>query len=167
MKKQIERSWNDETMPTQIDATFGDGGKVSYRFDTLPEAIQRQLGVHGLEQKLFDSISGMGKKGETQAAMREHIGTVYAALEAGSWGTGRTASAVSPEVLALAVHRALGVPLDAATAKTAEWSVEQRKAVADNPSVKAEVTMIYAERAKERASAVPAVDAAAIKAMFA
>lgn len=164
--KQIARDWDEATQ--SIVATFPDGEKVSYSFGSLPDAIKIDCGMHGMEQKVFDSIAGELKKGTTLAAIRAELARVYNNLANGEWA-GKRGSSEGPSLTLLteAVARFAGVTVEQAKAKLDTKTVEERRAMAAVPQIKAIADEIKLERSRAKAAQADSASVESIKSLFA
>ena len=145
-KSTIKRIWDDAS--TCITAEYPDGIKVDYRVDTLSEAIQQDCKLHGLEQKLFDSIAGEASKGVTYAEIRDRVQKVYDNLVANVWkGKRGTSEGPSLVLLTEAVARLLANG-DVELAKThlARMSDEERASLGKSTEIMVAINTIKNER---------------------
>jgi hypothetical protein len=145
-KSTIKREWDDASQT--INAAYPDGVSVAYCAATLPEAIRQDCLLHGLEQKLFDSIAGETKKGTTLDEIRAQVMTVYTNLVNGDW-KGKRGSSEGPSLLLLteAVARLFaGGDLEAAKKHIEAISVEERKSLAEATEIKIAINSIKNER---------------------
>jgi hypothetical protein len=146
-KQTIKREWSEDGSQV-ITATFPDGVVVAYNLMDLPKAIQDDCAMHGLEQKLFDSIAGESKKGTSFDEIRGTIGVVYTNLAAGEW-KGKRGSSEGPNLLLLAEAVAklfAGGNLEAAKAHLEKLSVTERKNLAEATEIKVAINTIKNER---------------------
>lgn len=145
-KSTIKREWNDATQ--EITASYPDGVAVVYNAATLPEAIRQDCLLHGLEQKLFDSIAGETKKGTTLDEIRGQVMAVYTNLANGDW-KGKRGSSEGPSLLLLteAVARLFtNGDLEVAKKHIESISAEDRKALGEAAQIKIVINTIKNER---------------------
>ena len=151
-KGLIKREWNEST--NTIVAAWPDNVTTEYSLGALPEDVRRDCAMHGLEQKLFDSIAGDTKKGETFATQRSTIEELFKRLTAGEW-TGKRGSSEGPSVglLAQALARVHSKPIEKITAWLGTQTPETLKSLRADDRVKAAIYQIQAENAAKRAEA--------------
>lgn len=165
-KSMIKREWNDETRT--ITASFPDNVQVSYSLADLNAAIIQDCALHGLEQKLFDSIAGEAQKGVTYAEIRERVGKVWTNLVAGEW-KGKRGSSEGPSLLLVieAVARLLaGGDKEIAKKHVESLSAEERANLGQSTEIQVEINKIKNERLlANRKDTISALDM--LKAKFA
>jgi hypothetical protein len=145
-KSTIKRTWNEAEQ--SITAEFPDSVNVTYSFRDLSDAIKADCGLHGMEQKLFDSIAGESKKGTTLDDIRAQVMVVYTNLANGDW-KGKRGSSEGPSLVLLteAIARLFaGGDLEAAKKHVESLSPEDRKSIADATEVKIAINAIKTER---------------------
>lgn len=118
---------------------------------SLPSEIQTQLALHGLSQKIGDSYAGVETVEEAAAAAK---GTLEA-LQNGTWSAGRSGGSSGPRItdLARAVAELKGIEVEAAVETISSLDDDRRKALRNNPQVKAKLAEISAKRARDKAKA--------------
>lgn len=163
--KLIARDWDEAAQA--IVTTFPDGEKVSYSFASLPDQSKIDCGMHGMEQKIFDSIAGEIKKGTSFEDIRTELQRVYDQLLAGEW-KGKRGSSEGPSLtlLAEAVARMFNVTVEVAQEKLGTKTVEERRAMASAPQVKAKIDEIRAERSKAKADRADSTSVEALQGLF-
>jgi hypothetical protein len=130
-----------------IRFVLGNGQEVVAVLKDMPEDIVQRLVVHGLSQKVGDSVAGLSKDrrfGDAYATMQD----VVAMLVAGNWNAGREGGS-SDLVEALAKLKKL--PLEDVRVAVKRMDEETLKRVLANPAVKAEIAKIKAKRASDAA----------------
>jgi len=136
--------------------THADGTTVSIALSDLPAEVVTQLTLHGLSQKLGDSISGKDVVGEVAIAT---VNAVIDNLKNGKFnlsGGGSQGGGIAVEAIARLMDRSIE---DAA----AFWETlddKQRTAMKKDADVKAMTNIIKGERAAK------SVDAGAFAAKF-
>lgn len=163
-KQTISREWNEADQ--SIVATLGDGSKLTFSYSALPDPMKIACGMHGMEQKIFDSIAGMTKAGETQEAITAELKRVYDNLLAEEWTGKRGSSEVSLTLLAEAISRVLNKPLEAVTAFLGTMATEQVKALRGDANIKAAIDQIKAERSAAKAASAGATSLEALKGLL-
>lgn len=163
-KGLIKREWNEAT--NTIVTAWPDNVTTEYGLGSLPQDVQRDCAMHGLEQKLFDSIAGDTKKGETFATQRATIDELFKRLTAGEW-TGKRGSSEGPSVglLAQAMARVHSKPIEKVQALLASQTPETLKALRADERIKSAIYTIQAENAAKRAAEKPAENAASLAAV--
>jgi len=148
---------------------MADGTKVEGDLNTFPEAIVKQLALHGLRQKGSDAYAGLKEVAEAAEA----VGRVIAQLTSGEWTVARAGGGGGPRttLLAEALSRL-------ATAAGKEVSIEQaaetiaqlpdesdegisKKSLRADAAVKAMIATIKQERAAKELEENPS-DVAAL-----
>lgn len=133
----------------QVSFVLGNGQTVTAVLKDLPEDIVARLVVHGLSQKVGDSVAGLSKDrrfGDAYATMQD----VVAMLVQGNWNAGREGGS-SDLVEALAKLKKLDV--ESVRVAVKRMDEETLKRVLANPAVKAEIAKIKAKRAQDNAKA--------------
>ena len=133
----------------QVAFILGSGVKVIGDLNKFPEEIRHRLALHGLSQKVGDSVSSLSKTRDFHAAfgcMQEVVDN----LEKGLWSA-RGGSSTSDLVAALAIlsnedTETVQAAIDAASE---EQVAEFRK----NPAIKAKILEMQAERQRQLAKA--------------
>lgn len=62
------------------------GAEISVDISAFPESIREALMLHGLQQKVADSVANAKKEGWTEAECRDRCNAVLESLKAGTWG---------------------------------------------------------------------------------
>ena len=139
-----------ELKASAIVFTFNDGQTREVDYDTLPAEIQKQLGLHGLSQKLGDSYASAD--GDVGFALGR-LDTVATNLQEGNWAAARTSEGgLSPKnILCRAVAEIRGVTPEAIAAHFASADEEVIKKVRAHPHVKAKMLELKAKAAQETA----------------
>lgn len=119
------------------------GKKFVTDFSKYPAAIQTAALAHGFKQKFGDAASG-----ESPQDKFAEVQAIHAALLTGEWE--RTAAPDLTPIICEAVSRIKKIPL-AQIEKAAKGNEEKVKTWGSNPSVKAEILKIRAERAQKAA----------------
>lgn len=127
--------------------SFGNGKQLEGELDSYTPAIQRQLALHGLIQKVGDSYAGA--KGNYAEAIDNAEG-VLAALKAGEWGTGREGDG-KPRLgeLSEAIARVKAISLEDATKAVEAAPEDKRKTWRAHPKIKAAIALIRSEKAQK------------------
>lgn len=148
-KATITREWDETPGAEGLVYTMADGTKGTFAYHSLPEATKVMLGLHGLEQKVFDSIAGDTKKGATQEQLMATLAKTYEPLVGGEW-SGKRGSSDGPglPLLTEALSRMAGISLEEMGVRLAGTTVEARREMAKLPQVAAQIAGIRAERAK-------------------
>ena len=148
---KAKKETNLEAMTVVI--TFRNGFVLSQEFNKLPETVQRQLGLHGLSQKIGDSyasISDLEESIETALSVQER-------LQLGDWVKAREGAGPRPTMVVDAVVAALiadGQDVsDERKAKivTVLSDKDERKAALKDPVIEAQYEGIRAAAAAKRA----------------
>lgn len=148
-KATITREWDETPGAEGLVYTMADGTKGSFAYHSLSEPVKVMLGLHGLEQKVFDSIAGDTKKGATNEQLVATLAKTYEPLTQGEW-SGKRGSSEGPglPLLTEAMARMAGVSLDEMGKRLAATTIETRREIAKIPDVAANIAAIRAERAK-------------------
>ena len=137
---------DSEGCPLAVVVTFDNGTSVRLPLAALSPEILNEALAHGLSQKLGDSYSGA--KGDTAWAQAQCEATVES-LVAGDWnrrGAGGDVDLASA-LIALFPDR----EPDEVREKVSAMSPDDRSAMSRQPSVKAELARIRAERLATKA----------------
>lgn len=134
---------------SQVAFILGSGVKVIGDLNKFPEEIRHRLALHGLSQKVGDSVSNLSKTRDYHAAfgtMQEVVDN----LEKGLWSV-RGGSSTSDLVAALAAlsNEDTDTVQQAIDAASEEQVAEFRK----NPAIKAKILEMQAERQRAIAKA--------------
>lgn len=73
------------------------GAEVQIDFDSFSPEIKRQLMLHGLQQKVADSVANAKAKGWSPIECRSKCNDVIATLQRGEWSTRAVGPRVSDE----------------------------------------------------------------------
>lgn len=181
MATKLEKKY-DHTLKSGIVTFVMGERKMEIDYDALPGNIQRQLGFHGLVQKIGDGAAIQKAEDGTPPTddeKWERMSAIAGRLAVGEFGAERVAGTARPTstIEALARIQAarsvgvqlvvggkvdtgaiLGVPMpDGLIARATDawegWSEEARKKQRSNPIVKAVVAAIRAARTADVASA--------------
>lgn len=129
---------------------FEDESVQEINLNDLSEEIKFRLMVHGASQKIGDSYAGAAKEASPVAFAKESVDATIKQLIAGDW---RVAAVGGPRVtdLATAYSLAAGETLEAAIELVGGLTEEQAKEMRAKPRIKAQLALIAAKRAQERA----------------
>jgi hypothetical protein len=133
---------------------FGNGTTLEQNVDELPQAVQRQLMLHGFMQKVGDSYaSAKGNYSEGIENAQDVIGN----LKAGEWGSTREGEG-KPRLgeLSAAIARVKAITLEVATTAVEAAPEEKRKIWRAHPKIKAAIAAIRAEKAQKELEAAAA-----------
>jgi hypothetical protein len=154
MSTKKELMLNDVNEANGIRFSFDNGEVFEADIDALPEAMIHRLAVHGLSQKLGDSYAGAKGKGMTDDDIAQGVRDLYAALKAGSFGTGRTST--GGKLLDAFIRWAADAGKKADEAREAFNALDDdaKKELRKAAPIKAKLAEIEAERAEALARAV-------------
>ena len=136
---KVNRICKKTSVGDAIQFAFSNGKTLVADFHMIPEAIQIQLAMHGMSQKIGDSYASA----TTVQQAIENATETYNNLVNGEWSTKREGG---QSVTIEAVSRHLGITVENAQAAWAKFTPEQQKAVAAHPDVKELVATIKLER---------------------
>lgn len=114
-----------------------------------PDMILR-LAIHGASQKGGDSYAGAGKEASPVAYAKEAVAEVIKQLQENNW---RVTSPGGPRVtdLATAYSLVMGGTLEEAVELVGQLDETQTKELRKKPKIAAQLALIAAKRAQERA----------------
>ena len=148
-----------DTTEKTVTFDFGAGSTFTAKLADMPEAIVTRLALHGIAQKLGDTYAG-------DVADPEHeVRAMFADLAAGNWST-RTPGEPKTGLLVEALIKMKKI--EAKDGKTAAervqaWleEIEAKtegaiKALRNDPTVKAEIATLQAQKARAAAKGVDA-----------
>jgi hypothetical protein len=142
--KFAEKEYDMETGIASV--SFGNGTNLDTNVDELPEAMKRQLMLHGFLQKVGDSYAGAkGNYAEGIANAQD----VITALKAGEWGTGRDEGKPRLGELSAAIAAIKGIPLEQAEKVVEAADEAKRKTWRAHPKIKAAIAKARAEKAQK------------------
>lgn len=138
-----------------VTFNFSNGKSLVAAIADIPQELRDRLALHGLGQKVGDSYAGA----ESVEDAVESAGDVYEMLVGGKW-TERTAGEPRTSALAEALARVMteaGQPksVEEATAAVKGMDDETRKNLRNQPSIKAAMSAIKAERDAAAAAGKP------------
>lgn len=129
-----------------VTFNFADGGTpIVVHLDDVEKSLSH-LALHGVSHKVGDSYAGA----ETVAEARQAAIKTIEMLVAGEW-TIRTPGAPKIGLLADAIARMRGVPVEGVLEVLAKTDDETKKGLRANPKIKALMSQIKAERDAEKA----------------
>lgn len=134
--------------PFGVRINFTDGGKVEVVFADLTDDMTLEVIAHGLGSKLGDSYAGEN----SPTVARGLCEAVADSILGGNWnrrGTGDSAD------LTTALVNLTGESDEAVRAMLADKDKDERKAIAGDAWVKAEMARIKADRLKAQAGTSP------------
>ena len=147
MAKQRIKREKDFEKGTVSFTVLDTGDSFGVKVSDLPEEIKTALLVHGINAKVGDAAAD--PKVDPMAAMQ----SVWEQLKSGTWaarsagdGTGRVT------VLAEALQKVTGQPMDDVQDKLGEMSDEEKKDLRKHPQVQSAIADIQAEKAKAKAA---------------
>lgn len=135
---------------TGIDFTFINGHVLQVNLNDIPEEIRESLILHGLSQKIGDSYAGA----DTVEDCITSASDVYEQLKAGQWKSVRESTGGAPKSnqLVEAIMAITGRTSEEVNKMLDSKSDEERKAIRKDPRVAAQLAIISAQRAQERAN---------------
>ena len=141
---------------TVLTLGWADGTVDTFDAEALPEAIQRDLMMHGLKQKLRDDASDANQYSDPIGYAKSCAQEIWQMLSGGQWRRQGTASGSTVD-LVNALHRALdgAQTLEEVSAKIMSMQTSDRTALKKHPEVAKALADIAAERAAE---ATPQLD---------
>lgn len=136
-------------LPRQVKCVLGNGVTVVGDLSAYSEEIVERLALHGLSQKLGDSVTSFSKARDFHGAFGALQG-VEDNLRAGVWSN-RAGGGTADLVAAIALLQ--GIEVEDAQALVDRMDEEQLASIKKHPAIKAKVAELVAERAKEAAKA--------------
>lgn len=142
-----------------VTITYDDGATKVLALADYPEAIVRQLALHGLSQKAGDSYAGAAKASDEEGITADEycqgaVERVDTQLRDGNFNAGG-GGGVRGGIFVEALAASLSKPTDEVLALVNSWDEEKIKQVKKHPQVKNAMLQIKAERAKKAAEAAP------------
>lgn len=146
-------SWNG----TVLTLAWVDGTAQEFDASELPEAMQRDLMMHGLKQRLRDDASDAGQMTDPVGYSKECAKIMFEQLMSGNW---RKQGTVSGKVVDLieALRRVSGEDADKCRAVVSDMEPKQRKALEANPEIAAAMAEILAEKAQGQPSTIDVME---------
>ncbi len=142
--------WDDQGKDGVIVFSFGNGSRMEFDTDELPEAMVRRLELHGLSQKLGDSYANMSKSRDFAGAY-DAVDAVWEALKAGNWNVKGDGASVQDLAKALAKLKKCSV--EQASTAIGAMDEDMLAKVKSHPEVKKVLAELRAERAAQAAKA--------------
>lgn len=132
-----------------IDFTFAHGAVITIDLADLPESIVTQFVLHGISQKVGDSYAGC----KTPEEAHEKAAALVERVKAGDWKTVRASGGSKRSSMLLeAMVLATGQSEDECRTVLDGMDEDQQKALKDHPAIKAQMAVIRAKRAAEKAA---------------
>ena len=144
-----------------VDFAFTDGQVLAVNVDDLSDEMKLNLILHGISQKVGDSYAGA----EDCEAAHKKAEDLIKRLLANDWKTVRAAGGSKTTMLCEALEMATGRAHDECVALLSEMDDDQKAALQQNDQVAAQMAVIRARRAAEKAEklAAKAADAPALE----
>lgn len=139
-----------------IAVAFTDGEERVISLSDLSEAMQLQLALHGLNQKLRDSYSGFGRKYGIEAVdmAKSTVDRTIETLKAGEWSARQgSGGGARMSIWVEALAEVLNVDVGEAAQRYADLGKEAKAAVRGHPDVKRAKVRLEAERADKEGDA--------------
>lgn len=140
-RKLVKESLVDANGKVAVRLDFRNGETRLY---TISDGLMAKFAAHGAEQKLGDEIAGMDDLDDAVLAVDQLIER----LNAGEWNMQRESNGLAgTSVLARALAEVKGVDIEKVKAFLKTKSQAEKIALRNNPTVKAVVERIEAEKA--------------------
>jgi hypothetical protein len=127
--------------------SFAHGEDLSISLSEVPEKILTELALHGLSQKVGDSYSGEKDPQEAKAKAEDVIDR----LKSGDWVKARLRGEGSTSLTVEAIAAIKGKSVSAIKEVWAGLPEDTKKAVRNDPAIKAKMAAIKAERLQSKA----------------
>lgn len=141
--------WNEPDLSLGLE--FANGERRSYAIGQLPESVQRQLALNGLQMRLCDRF--YQANGDVAKAVA-YTDSTFELLRKGEWAATQrgTGGHAEPPLVVRAIARLTGKPIEAIEAKWDGFDKPTRKRMLDRPDVKSAMTDIQAAERRLKAS---------------
>ena len=166
-KSVVHRDWDETT--GILSATFADGATKDYNVFALPKPMQDMLMMHGANQKVFDTVAGMGSDGSTTEDVKNEANAAWSRLENSEWigARGGGGGGISLAVLTEALARITKSTPERAAKVIEPLSKDQRGELAKDQDMKVAIAAIGLERAKLAQQTAQAVSSATVASVIA
>ena len=157
--EQAKKGYNAETR--EVFFEFANGERQVIGIDSLSDDMRERALVHGLLQKGGDSYAGSDTVEDAVEACKETL----EAIGRGDWTTPREGVGAGGADLIQALMRVKGATEEKARAVVMAMDADTRKAVRNNPAVKAVILQIQAEKLAAKSQKIDATDTTGLDAL--